>query len=134
MSAGDDTETRTTAAQAVPNPTGPHPGPPSAVVVAAEEVAEACWRLANAVAATRMPPEDTHQVAGRLLGAADALGVLARVTADDTASSEVAAPGTTPPPWRAVDLGLAAVFHHLYLSIPADHPARQWFIRYAQAD
>ncbi len=100
-------------------------------MAAAEDVAEACWRLATSVSATRMPPEAVHQVAGRLLGAADALGVLARVTAADTASRDGTGPGT-PAPWKAVDQGLAALFHLLYRSIPGGHPARHWFVRYAE--
>lgn len=70
-------------------------------------------------------------MAARLLGAADALGVVARATTGDTSNGEAEVHGTAFP-WRAADQGLASVFHHLYLSIPDDHPARQWFIRYAE--
>jgi hypothetical protein len=132
VNAGDDAATVTMVGEAVPpRSEPPHTRPPA--VVAAEEVAEACWRLADVLAATRMPPELVHQVAGRLLGAADALGVVVRLATDDPAGGEETAPGTDSP-WKAADQGLAAMFRHLYLSIPGDHPARQWFIRYAKQD
>lgn len=99
-------------------------------MAAAEEVAEACWRLAHLLSATEMPPESIHQVAGRLLGAADALGVVARTTARDASGDEATVHGIESP-WKAADQGLASVFRHLYSSLPDGHPSRQWFIRYA---
>lgn len=102
--------------------------PAVTAVAAAEEVADACWRLARVLSATEMPGEEVHLMASRLLGAVDALGVIARATAH--VSDETTAPSPERP-WTAADQGLASVFHQLHLSIPADHPDIRWFIRYA---
>lgn len=78
-----------------------------------------------------MSGEAVHLMASRLLGTFDALGVIVRSIAGS--SDETEAPWTEFP-WTSADQGLASVFHHLYRSIPADHPEIRWFIRYADRD
>jgi hypothetical protein len=132
----DDAAASTSTGETVPRRAEPPPPDPSsaavtAAVAAAEDVAEACWRLVRVLSAAGLPPDAVHEVAGRLLGAADALGVVARTTAGDALSGG-AIPRGCDSPWKAADQGLASVFHHLYFSIPDEHPARRWFIRYAE--
>ncbi|MEE4546893.1 hypothetical protein V2S66_33625 [Streptomyces sp. V4-01] len=97
-------------------------------MAAAEEAADACWRLAHVMSATQMSGEVVHLMASRLLGTVDALGVVVRSIAD--ASDESSAP-CADFAWKAADQGLGSAFRHLYRSIPADHPETRWFIRYA---
>jgi hypothetical protein len=99
-------------------------------VSAAEEVADACWKLAGIAVTQQSGADSAHDVAGRLLGAVDALGVAMRTTArhlpnDGTRRSKGA------DRWQAADRALAVVFAELYHSVPEDHPAREWFTRCA---
>jgi hypothetical protein len=112
-------------------PTDSSPEPSLTAVAAAEETADACWRLAHVLSATELPGEVVHLMASRLLGTFDALGVIVRSIAD--ASDQSTAPRTEFA-WKSADRGLGSAFQHLYRSIPADHPEIRWFIRYADRD
>ncbi|MEU3177261.1 hypothetical protein [Streptomyces albidoflavus] len=94
----------------------------------AEEAADACWQLAETATGDH-PGSPDHDVAGRLLGAVDALGVVLRTTAHRLRESD-SSPDGAAGRWQAADHALAVVFAELYDSMPADEPARHWFTRY----
>ncbi|MEV0886443.1 hypothetical protein AB0J03_21755 [Streptomyces microflavus] len=98
-------------------------------VSGAEEAAEACWKLAAIAAAHHLGAGSDHDVAGRLLGAVDALGVVLRTTAHRLREGD-GPPDAAAQRWQAADRALAVVFAELYESIPEDEPARDWFARY----
>lgn len=92
---------------------------------AAEYLVHVCQGLAQSLEG-EVEPETIHQVAGRLVGAADVLGTVLRGVAW-RAPGEVSIEGDSAFHWREADRGLMEMFSQLYLSIPASHPARQWF-------
>ncbi|MEU9602443.1 hypothetical protein AB0E06_37330 [Streptomyces sp. NPDC048109] len=75
------------------------------------------------------PGSPDHDVAGRLLGVVDALGVVLRTTAHRLRESDSSSDGAADR-WQAADHALAVVFAELYGSMPEGEPARDWFTRY----
>jgi len=107
-----------------PAPVEVHPA-----VRGAEEAAEACWKLAAIAIAPQAGAGPDQEVAGRLLGAVDALGVVMRTTAHRLRESDRSPDGSADR-WQAADRALAIAFAQLYDSIPENEPAKDWFTRY----
>jgi len=116
----------------MPLPSAEEPPVPAEIhpaVRGAQEAADACWKLAAIATGHQPEAVPDHDVAGRLLGAVDALGVVLRTTAHRLREND-GPPDGSADRWQAADRALAVVFAELYDSIPEDRTARHWFTRY----
>jgi hypothetical protein len=93
----------------MPHPSGKGPPAPTNIhpaVRGAEEAANACWKLAAATTGRQPGARRDHEVAGWLLGAVDALGVVLRTTAHRIQEGD-SSPDAAAERWQAADRALS---------------------------